>query len=123
MAKKKNTLKDLNEFLQANQDEENTNPEEDFHEKDPTQLVEVEPVNVASESAKVYQGKKKVSLTSEADIYQAILDLASTRKVSPETILSRIIEMREEELGIQPEASFTDWLSDNASAMWRQLFD
>ncbi len=123
MAKKKNTLKELSEFLEAQQEPVVPVATDDFHAKPPTQLVEVDKVETEAASAGLYKGDKPPALTNEEAIYKAIVQLASTRKTSPEAILRRLIEMREGEMATEKEPSFTEWVSEHANSLWREFFE
>ena len=122
---KKNTLQDLDAFLKA-QDPENVPAEKEasFLEKEPTQLVDVDAVEKKEDQASIYGSKKKAEgFTNEAELYQAVLHLAKIRKATPESIIKKLIEFREEEMGVEPENSWWDWVSETSSNLWKEMFD
>jgi hypothetical protein len=127
MAKKKNTLNDLDAFLKAQNTEHSDqaivsqdNNKEEFLSKRPISLVQEE-----GETKPIFD-KKLESHTeivgSYKELLQTIIDFAEKRKLSPEIVLLNLTELIEKESGKNLPAanempSLIEYIENNASSL------
>lgn len=88
MAKKKDTLKDLNEFMKSKETKGTAKEKNDFLSKKPTQLVDVE--GVKSEIAALQEIPD--GALGEEDIAKLIQKIADTQGVAARQILFRVCD-------------------------------